>query len=63
MLLEKHGHASSSKQTKHINVRHFFIKDRIDAGEVKVEWCLIEDMISDFFTKPMQGQKFSNFVR
>ena len=37
MLLEKHGRASSSKRTKHTNIRYFFIKDRIDSGEVKAE--------------------------
>jgi len=29
MLLEKNGKALSSKRTKHINIRYFFITDRI----------------------------------
>ena len=33
MALEKNGQASSSKRTKHIRVRYFFIKDKIDQGE------------------------------
>jgi hypothetical protein len=32
ILLEKNGRASSGKRTKHINVRYFFIKDRIRPG-------------------------------
>ena len=56
--LEKNGKASSSKRTKHINIRYFFITDRIKAGEVKVEHCPSKDMIADFFTKPLQGQLF-----
>jgi hypothetical protein len=32
ILLEKNGRASSSKRTKHTNVRYFFIKDRIVSG-------------------------------
>jgi hypothetical protein len=39
MLLERNGKASSSKRTKHINIRYFFITDRISKGEVRVEWC------------------------
>ncbi len=34
MLLERNGKASSSRRTKHINVRYFFITDRIAKGEV-----------------------------
>ena len=33
MLLERNGKASSSKRTKHINVRYFFITDRIPKGK------------------------------
>jgi hypothetical protein len=33
MLLETNGNASSSKQTKHIKVKYFFVKDKIDYGK------------------------------
>jgi hypothetical protein len=39
MLLERNGKASSSKQTKHINIRYFFITNQISRGEICVEWC------------------------
>jgi hypothetical protein len=29
ILLEKNGKASNSKRTKHINIRYFFITDRV----------------------------------
>jgi hypothetical protein len=29
ILLEKNGKASSSKRTKHINIRYYFITDRV----------------------------------
>jgi hypothetical protein len=61
MLLEKNGKASSSKHTKHINIRYFFITDRISKGELKVEWCPMDDMIGDYATKPLQGAKFRKF--
>ena len=61
ILLETNGKASSSKRTKHINVRYFFVTDRIAKQELKVEWCPTGDMIADFMTKPLQGGLFKKF--
>ena len=61
MLLERNGKASSVKRTKHINVRYFFITDRISKGEVRVELCPTKDMVADFLTKPLQGANFRRF--
>lgn len=61
MLLEKNGRASSSKRTKHINVRYYFVTDRIAKGELKVQWCPTENMIADYMTKPLQGKLFRRF--
>ena len=61
ILLEKNGKASSSKRTKHINVRYYFVTDRIKKGDLSVEWCPTEDMTGDFLTKPNQGSTFTKF--
>ena len=61
ILLEKNGRMSSSQRTKHINVRYFFIKDKVDHGEVNIVFCPSENMVADFFTKPLQGAKFIKF--
>jgi hypothetical protein len=61
MLLENNGRASSSKRTHHINIRYFFITDRIAAGEVKIEYCPTGEMIANYFTKPLQGSLFKKF--
>jgi hypothetical protein len=58
ILLEKNRTVSSGKCTRHINIRYFFVKDRVDAGEVEVVYCPTEDMRADFFTKPLQGKLF-----
>ena len=60
-MLEKNGKGSSGKRTKHINIRYFFIKDRIDNGELKVDFCPTDKMLADFFSKPTQGSKFTDF--
>ena len=61
MLLENNGVLSSSKQKKHINVRYYFIKDRIDKEEINVIYCPTDKMIADYFTKPLQGSLFMRF--
>jgi hypothetical protein len=61
MLLEKNGRSSSSKRTRHINIRYYFIADKIKNGEVKVQYCKTGDMVADFFTKPLQGLQFTTF--
>ena len=61
MKLEKNGRASSDKRTQHINIRYFFVTDRIQANEMKVEYCPMEMMIVDFYTKPLQSKLFRLF--
>jgi Reverse transcriptase (RNA-dependent DNA polymerase) len=58
ILLAKNGRASSSKRTRHLNIRYYFITDRIASKELTVEYCPTEDMLADFFTKPLQEALF-----
>jgi hypothetical protein len=60
MLLEKNGKASSSKRTKHINIRYFFVTDRIQKNELTVEWCPTGDMIADFIQSPPRAHSSRN---
>jgi hypothetical protein len=41
-----------------MNIRYFFIADRVKAGDLRIEHCPTKDMIGDFFTKPLQGVQF-----
>lgn len=59
MALVKKGY-STSNNTRHINIRYFFIKDRVDKQELKIEYLPTEKMVADFFTKPLQGELFNN---
>ena len=61
MKLARNGRASSGKRTRHINIRYFFITDRIKAREVTIEYCPTKSMVADFFTKPLQGSLFRKF--
>ena len=35
--------------------------DQIERKNVHLQYCPMEDMISDFFTKPLQGSQFRTF--
>jgi hypothetical protein len=48
----------ASKKTRHINIRYFFIKDRVEAGEIKITYCPTEKMVADLLTKPIMGEMF-----
>jgi len=61
ILLETNGRASSSKRTKHIKVKYYFVKDKVDQGELTIEHCPTEQMWTDRNTKPKQGAVFRAF--
>ena len=61
ILLENNGRMSCGKGTKHIHIRYFFITDRINRKEIKVQHCPMQEMIADYFTKPLQGALFEKF--
>jgi hypothetical protein len=61
ILLGNNGTASSSKRTRHINIRYYFVTNRIADGEISVTYCPTKEMIADFFTKPLQGTAFTGF--
>jgi hypothetical protein len=58
ILLEENGKASSSKRTRHLNIRYFFVTDHVKARKVLIKYSPTEDMVSDYFTKPLQGSLF-----
>jgi hypothetical protein len=61
MLLENNGRASSGRRTRHINIRYFFVTDRIKSKEMSVVHCPTGEMVADYFTKPLQGAIYLKF--
>jgi len=59
--LEKNGKASSGQRTRHINIRYFFVTDRVTNKEVEMVYCPTGDMLADLLTKPLQGSQFRRF--
>jgi len=62
MLLEKHGERSSGKQTHHLDVQFYIVKDQIASMETRVEYCMTGTMMEDDFTKPLKGLLFIRFL-
>ena len=55
ILLLENGKRSSSKRTRAINIRYFFLTDQINKGNLSVEYCPTKEMWADYMTKPLQG--------
>jgi hypothetical protein len=56
--LENNGQASSTKRTRHINIRYFYVTSKIKEGSMRVIYCPTKQMVSDYLTKPLQGSLF-----
>jgi hypothetical protein len=59
--LEANGRKSAGKRSRHLNIRLFYITDQIEKKEIDVTFCPTDNMIADYFTKPLHGEKFKRF--
>ncbi|XP_070031643.1 uncharacterized protein [Nicotiana tomentosiformis] len=46
------------KRTKHIDVRHHFLRDNVEKGLICIKFCSTEDQIADIFTKALSREHF-----
>ncbi|KAI4365385.1 hypothetical protein MLD38_021374 [Melastoma candidum] len=46
-------------RSKHIELRHHFIRDHVQNGSIVVEYVSTETQLCDIFTKPLNFEKFS----
>lgn len=46
------------KRTKHIDIRHHFLKDHMEKGNICMKFCSIENQITDIFTKLLCRDQF-----
>ena len=58
MKLERNGRASCSNKTRHIHIRYFFVNDVLEQEAIELRHCRTDEMIADFYTKPLQGRQF-----
>ena len=55
--LSKNGRVRLIGQ-RHIKIRYFWLKDRVDLKDVLVEYMPTEGMIADILTKPLRGDHY-----
>ena len=46
------------QNTKHIERRHFFVREAVEDEKIRVPFVKSHDNLADFFTKPLQGDRF-----
>ena len=46
-------------RTKHIEIRHHFIRDHMQNNNVVLEFISTENQLLDIFTKPLNEDRFS----
>jgi hypothetical protein len=51
----------SHSRAKHIDIRHHFIRERVENNEVDLKFCSKKNMIADIFTKPLPRDSFKKF--
>lgn len=51
------------RRTKHIDVRHHFIRDCIASGKINISYTPTADMLADVFTKPLGRVKHTLAVK
>jgi hypothetical protein len=46
------------QKTKHINIRHYFIRDYINTKEINLKYILTGEMTANILTKPLPRPAF-----
>jgi hypothetical protein len=46
------------KRTKHIDIRHHFLRDHVSKGDIVIEGVRTDDQLADIFTKPLDETHF-----
>ena len=59
--MARNGRNSCTGNSRHIDIRYFFTKDRYDKGEFDIDHCPTYMMLADYFTKPLQGSLFKRY--
>lgn len=49
-------------RSKHIDIRHHFVRDLVTKKQVNLEYVCTDDMLADVLTKPLTAEKHVKFV-
>ena len=60
--LKKNGKKSSSRRTRHFDIRLFNIKDKVNQTDINIFYCPTEDMVADFLQSLYKAHSSRNSV-
>ena len=49
---------SAAERTRHIAIKYFWLKERVEMGEARVKHLGTKSMYANLLTKPLQGAQF-----
>ena len=44
--------------SKAVDIKYFWLSDKIEEGDIELKWTDTDDLIADGLTKPLTGTKF-----
>jgi len=50
-------------RTKHIDIQHHFIREKLESGEIGLKYCPTQDMVADVLTKALAKERHQNLTR
>ncbi len=50
-------------RAKHMQLRWFWLRDQIEAGDIRIEYIPTAEQVADIFTKPLGAEKHRRFCR
>lgn len=51
----------NNKRIKHIDIKHYFIKEKLDKGVIDIKYICTNDQLADIFTKVLKSNLFIKF--
>ena len=58
IYLEVNGKRFSTKRTRHINIKYFYVTDKVRSRNVVVVYYPTKEMVADYLTKPLNRTPF-----
>ena len=49
-------------RTRHIEVHHYYVRDKVDDGTIRLDYLNTKDMLADMLTKPLQKAEHARFT-
>ena len=50
-------------RTKHIEIRHYFIREKVTEGHIKLAFVPTNEEAANGLTKPLAGEAFTKYLR